>query len=741
MAKDTEELMDEEESPDAVELDDPPKKPGGISYEDDDPNLVEVFMDSEEGQEALADISKQVLEDFDAAWESAEEYRKRNADDWRLFAGELPKKQYPYENSANAHLPLMLENINRLSTRAYSELFGDWSKVFSVSRVGPNDDNIAEILSRHGNWQLAHQIPDFRRQQARGVLIFFAQGDVTGHSFYDSDREQNVHEILTCDEFVTPYSHVTTQPDYSDLPFVCKILHRYKHQLEAMSDQWFDVDKVISRDAPSWDDEPEGEYQRGVREAQGIELTESKRSNAYKLIQYEGWLELPGQDKQRFCQVIVDYHTRAILSLTIHEEEDWQDRARFDKQTAEGQQYQQALQAHGQMVQAYQQHTQARSEIQAEIGQLAQDPKHHADMMAALPPEAPPPPPEPPKPEWMLKSDVPAPVRKVPLHMFAHGVCIESLVGNLGLSFGRQQADHNRAVDTWVSQITDAATLANCSSWITAPGAEFDRPLMFAPGAINKLKNVGPGGLDANIKKMDTGQPSAGLFQLIDVVWGKAQSSIQSSPVLSGEAGKSGETFRGQMSRVEQASKQLSVPTTWYADFLRVMIKNNAKLNATFLKDEEILQVNQDRIGIMEELKVGRAMYQRNYQITFDSDLSFASDEQRIAQVDQALQMPKALGVPVGPRYVYEGMVQALTLRGQHKMVAALGAPPPMPTVPFGTPPPPPPGMQPPGAQPPGAPQAGPPSPGAPQQPPGKPAPQPPAQQGVPGPRPQPQQQ
>lgn len=695
-----------------------PKK--GLEYDDDDPNLALVFSKSVDGIATLKDVSKQVLEDFEDAWESTEDYRERAASNWALFAGELPKKSYPYENSANAHLPLMLENTTRIHTRAYSELFGDWTRTFNVLGIGPDDDSVAQILSRHGNWQLGQQLPDFKRQQARGLLIFFTMGDVTNHSYYDNAREQNAHEILTCDEFVTPYSHVTTMPDYSDLPYVCKIVHRYRHELEAMRDVWVDVDKVLERAAPSWEDDPVGAFGRSTAEAQRIEITDSKRSNAYKLIWYEGWVsDLPGQDRSRFCQVIVDYTTKIVLSLTIHEEEDWQDRERFDRQVAEGEQYSMALEQFTQMAQAFEQASQqhaidqaAHAEVGAEVGSVAMDPQHHADMMAAhaqVAPQAPQPlPPRPPQPDWMIENGPePLPVKRKPLHMFCHGVCIESLVGNLGLSYGHQQADHNRAVDTWISQFTDAATLANGGSFITTGTVDWDKPFQISPGKINRMKNVLAGDIDKHFKQLTLGQANPQLMELVSIVWDKAQSSIQSSPVLSGEAGKSGETFRGLNSRVEQASKQLSVPTSWYGEFFKKIVQNNAKLNAVYLRDEEIFMVNNDRAGTMEELKLGRKLYLRNYQITLASELTFSSVDAKIAAADEVLQMTNAFPQLQGnARFAYDALKKSLLLRSRQDLVDDLGPPPPPTTIPFGTPPPMPPGMVPgqPGAegQPPG---------------------------------------
>ena len=414
-------------------------------------------------------------------------------------------------------------------------------------------------------------------------------------------------------------------------------------------------------------------------------------------------MELPGQDRERFCKAIVDYETRAILSLTVHEEEDWQDRERFDRQMMELDQYTQAMGAYQSAAAEHDAMARAHDSVTQEIGDMAMDPQHQADMLAAHAP-LPPPPMAPPMPDWMAGDGEepgpaePEPVRKIPLHMFSHAVCIEPMVGNLGLSFGRQQADHNRAVDTWVSQFTDASTLGNSWSLITAGSIEFERPFSISPGTVNAAQGVAAGDLDKVIKELRPGQANPQLMDLIGLVKEWSQSSIQSAPILSGEAGKSGETFRGVNSRIDQASKQLSVPTRVFGDFFANIAKNNAKLNAVYLDDEEIFQVNNEQRDAMEELKVGRAMYVRNYQIKLKSDLTFASIDARIAAADECVQIPAAVPQLQGNAlYMYKALKKSFELRGRYDLIDALGPPPPPPQVPFGTP------VMPPG-MPPGAP-------------------------------------
>ena len=710
-----------------VHLEEPANEEDVFTFNEDAPNLVEEFMLHPDGVASLKKLSSAIVKNFDSDWDSSELYREQVAKDLKVLMGDLPKKDFPYSNCANVHIPIALENISRICFRAYGELFNDWSNVFGVVPTGPGDDALAQVLTKHGNWQIREQIPDFKRQMHRGLMAFLFNGDVTAHSYFDEITERNRHEILMPDEFVIPYTYTTTMPDYSDVPRMTKVMAMYRHELEAMAGKgWYDVDSVLDDKAPSWSDDPDRVVQRAAAEVNQLDIPEEDQGAPRKILWHEGWYELPGNDRLRFIQAFIDYSTRAVLRLTIHERPDWQDQQRFDRENAELQDYLISKQAytnqltqHADMLQQQseqygadiQQHEansfEGDSALAAAVGGglLAPHEAHAAGDFLKLPtppaPMAMPTPVEPVAPAWMQDpesgTDTPKPVKRVPVHMFAHGVCIEPLVGNLGVSFGRIQADFNRAANTAINQFVDAATLGNCSSFIAAAGVEFVGPFEMAPGKVNVLKSHNGNDLKSNFFELRPNGGNPQLVELADRMYAYGQSSIQAPSVLSGEPGKSGETFRGISARIEQATKQLSVATEKFADFLKQILMNNAALNATFLRDEEVFAVANSVLGAQEELRVGRQMYERNYRVEIRSDLRFATMAQRISEADEMIELPNRMPPLQGSlAFLYEATKKALEARGRQDMVSLLGPPPPHPMTPFGLAPPAPPGPPPP---------------------------------------------
>lgn len=658
-----------------------------FTYDVDAINMVVDFQGHETGKKVLKKIGDQVLGDFERAWDSSEEYRQRVAADYKLFTGHLPPKNFPFKGAANPHIPIMLENSARLVFRIASELFGDWSTTYGVVPIGADDEMVADVLTKHGNWQIRNQIVDFRRQMMRGLTIYIANGDVTAHSKYDPMEKRNRHEILTVDEFVVPFAMTSATPDYSDLPYKMQILRYYRHELQRMRGIWMNVDEVLERKAPSWDDDPEPVLRNANAEVTRITPDEAERYAPYKLVQYEGWTDLlPGQLEDRYVKVIVDTTTRTVLHLSVHEEEDWQDRIRYDQEMAELQMYREQRDQYGQVID---QMSARETELEATMAADTAGDFEKAEaggeltMMRQVPL-----PPSPIPPAWMADPDdleeLPREPTRKPINMYSHGVCIEPLTGIVGIGYGRILADMNVAANVAMSQFTDQATLAN--AWGLLVSEEFDigDSLNISPGGITKVKGLSANELKNSVMEL---KPAAANPQLIDVVrmmQSSAQEAAQSPDVLSGASGKSGETYRGHSSRIEQATLQLGVVARNYANFFEQILKNNAKLNSIYLPDEEIVSISQQPGTGAEQLRVSRDMYRRNYQIEVRSDLKFTSMAQRIAEADEVLAM--IMNNPVlmqNMSLLYQATKNCLVARGKHDMVALLGPPPPPPMAPM----------------------------------------------------------
>lgn len=732
-------------SPDHIEVDldaedaPQPDEVDITQYDQDAANLVPFFLQSDDGKKFLEKVAKQVCDDTERGWEAGEEYRNKIADNNRILTSFLKRKDLPFEGCANANVPLMLERLLRLEANVFVEIFLDRDTIFGVKPTGsqPQDFDDAEILTFHGNWQFKNEQTDFLSQQQLGVHLYFSNGDVFADSWRDTTKNRNRHDILTCDDLILPYVHVTHEVDLSDVPWKTKRVRKYRSELEDLrdSEEWSQVDEVLSKPPPAWDAGPHAPVvrEKGAKQ-EGIQAPESDPTAPYVFWEYLGYIRMPGGTKMRpICATVDSANTKSVVRLYVREKEDWRDRVRYDRQVEDAEKYIEDWQAFSA---AQGQTEQLRAQIQSpEI-----DPQDRATIEAALQQEEM----QPPVPPHWLEPKIqaqappeawqPDPVRRVPVERMSHGVCVKNPYGAYGIGFGSILADMNRLSNEALNRFYDSATLANCWSMLIPEGLDLgSNAIPFGPGKVIRVKNVTGEQLQNMVKELKPGPANPQLMDVVRLFDEKADSAVAAPGVLSGEPGKSGETYRGIGLRQQQATKQLSQAGIMYLRFLEQIFRNNAELNSLFLPDEEIIEVAElmdlpkeltdnrpNRVGTPQGpggrvIKVGRDMYRRNLRVTFTADVRFASQAQRVSEADEIVGMVTTLPpLQANPAFIYAAVSQALRARGQHHLIPLLGPPPPPPTTPFGMPPPPPPGMPPgpPGSPPaPGGPPVGPPQP------------------------------
>lgn len=721
-------------------------------------NLVPHFSGTKDGKEFLRKEAERVLDDFKEDWDSCEEWRKKRMIRWRLLVGDLDPKTFPSEDCANVHIPVMLERVLRIVHRLYAEMFPDRDVVFTALPVNALSRDRADVITLHDNWQLRKECPDFFKQNRRALMEFVTHGDCIFYSYRDIPAKRNRHEALNCEEVVFPYFWKTNRADMADIPRKTRVLRKFKHDLIELEIKgvYAKVSEMLEKEGdPSFQKGPELTVRPVVDKFEGKDApaTTSKKgvpsAAPYALYEYHGWAKLPGGDAERPVTITVEPTTKWILAYCIREQEDWKDRARHKAQVDDLQRHQQAQQQHDQIQQMHQQTLQMEMQLQTRLQQPDVPPEEAAMIQQQLARTEPhPPPPAPMPPAWLKPGQMqPDPVRVEPIENFSHGVCIENLDGSLGLGIGLLLEEFNKAANTAASQFTDAATFANVPTLLMPMAVEMepgDRRLSL--GEVNRISGISAEQVQNAIKVVQFPPANGQLLEVVKLMMEGADGVSSAPDVLSGEPGKSNETYRGIATRVEQATKQLTVLAQNYLEMLSNVLRNNARLNAVFMDETEVKSVIDPRTLEVQELKLDRSLYLEDYEVLFTADTRFGGRAAKIAEADQILGMVTSLPPPLSmqlfpPSFLYEAAVRALKARGVHDMVRYLGPRPPTPTQLPG-PPPGPPGAGPPGPpgpggpppsppRPPGAPGPGGPPQGPPQGPPRRPPP-PPMIQGPP---------
>ena len=648
---------------------------------EEEQNLVPFFLSQPDGLDKnsiLVDLPEQVIADFDDDWESSSEWREKRRKRNKLRYGDLSPKSFPFENCANVHFPVMLERELRLAHRIYSEIFPANDYVFTAIPASSASRDRSDLATLHSNWQIRKEISDFFRQQRRGITEFVGNGDVVFHSSRDIERGVNRHELLSCEEFCFPYVWKTTAVDMSDVPRKTRILRKYKHELIALEDsgKFSQVDKLLEQDKKG--NNKRGrigqEIETAVHDDQdkfhGLERPEDSTLPVYEVLEQHTWFKFPGDERDRPVIAFVEYSTGILLGLCLREQPDPKDENRYEKQT-------QDIKEFNSLVAQYKATQQKHDQMMAMLPTIPPD--EAAIMQGALaqgqlqlPQPAP----------WMKLDPTtgmatePSPVKIIPIEQFSHGSAIENIDGSLGFGIGFLLEGFNETADTLASQFIDSATLANTVTGLVHDQLKMDEgDTLVVPGELRRVRGPSIEQFQNAIKLVQFPQANPQMLEMVKLQLENADGVSSAPDVLSGESGKANETYRGIATRVEQATRQLSVLARNYLEVVTQVIKNNCHLNYLFMDDYELKSVIDARSGQSVDVELSRKIYRDDFDIAFSADTRFASRSERVTESDQLLglasqSMPKEVASMVfTPEFFRQAALKSLKARGMYDML------------------------------------------------------------------------
>lgn len=178
--------------------------------------------------------------------------------------------------------------------------------------------------------------------------------------------------------------------------------------------------------------------------------------------------------------------------------------------------------------------------------------------------------------------------------------------GFYDIGFGFLMNHLNETVNTIINQLIDAGTLANSQGGFIGSGLRLKSgPVRFSPGEYKPVHTNGP--IRDNIYKMDFGQPSPVLFQLLGLLIDASKDISNVKDVLTGEQNQSNIPATTTLALIEQGLK------TYSAIFKRIYLsltdefRKVFKLNSLYLPIEKYLSFH-DVDGINEDYKPDRGI-------------------------------------------------------------------------------------------------------------------------------------
>lgn len=629
-------------------------------------------------EEWLKKTAQKVVGDYKRDCGARTEHMKRRANQIKLFCGTLRPKSWPFENCANAHLPILAEAILRLEARILDQMIPAKGDIFHVKPTGMDDEDRAKRVEKHLNWQTKYEMRDWRIGFDATLMQVLIEGSAFRHIYRDVANNRNVATNIPIEDFVVPYTTKSVDPYMADVPRKTRVLRLSRHELEEREDAgvYFKIERLYEGEKDK-DGEPTGppvvempdtQMRETVDKAEGTDKPFGNDPDEKRVVlEQHRWLKVPKAtdgtdftDRERPICITVDMATEKVLNLYIREDEDPLDRMRFDNETM-----------------LYQQNEQAQQQQYAQqIEMLAMDPMATEEHALAVP-----------KPEPQPQ---PKPVRMRPIEYFVHYGCIPNPEGFYYLGVGYLLESENEVANTVMSQIIDAATLANVATGFINRQAKMKRGNQeIVPGQLVEVEPVGS--LDDMVKIIQFPGPQPAMFEVVKEMKESALGVSQANEVLSGETERN-ETATTTRIKASMALTNIAVIVRRLQMPLDYEIKALARLNSVFLDSEKpFLFVVPQPGGQLEQIQVTRQDYVEDLDILFTADPKMASQPQRVEEAQGALEMilqnPVLQMLPSYPNLVWTAQRKVFLAMDADDLVMAMGPPPPPPMPPMMMPP------------------------------------------------------
>jgi len=626
-------------------------------------NILPVLM--QEAPDWIAKEARKAISNAKEDDESRADYMKRYANQLKLFAGIVPNLGYPAQGAKAPHIAIMCKALLHLWARIYDQVVPAKGDIVKGKPLGPRDLPRAQRVEKHMNWQLRYRMPDWGTSHQVSILAWLMAGSTFRHYRWDPIARTHAVDHVPIDDIIVSYTETDVHPQMKTVERITRVLRMSRWELEAYVEtgHYSNLGAIFPPDGKEEGSTTDGDSlpsqsldeQSPVREAadliQGVEPPKQKDKNAKREI-YEQHTRLrfpkelkgalkPLADKTKPVILVVDKQSRKPLAVTIREEPDPVDKARFDE------------------------------EMRAFDAAV----KSTGTMTTTLPPGMTL---EPPKP--------PRPVRMQTLHNIIHFRLFPNPSGFYGLGVGYLLEGSNELANTLAAEYMLSAKFYNMFCGFLARGTKEKRgDVQMNHGKFIETE-LDPEVLDKGIKVLEKQPPSEGLMKVVEKLEQNSEIAANAD-ILSGERGASNETAKGMMVRNSNAMALISVMTRIYLDPLKYELKLIAHGNSIYLDEYEYFPFAEDVPGqpgqqqVVQE-KVGRADYVEDVHLEFTADARMISKPERIADAKDFAAMILNSPLAQNQLLVYFAFAQIFVAAEKPDYIAAMGQPPQPPPPP-----------------------------------------------------------
>ena len=695
----------------------PPSPTQEISEKD---NLAAVFRRDE-----LKKIGAKVCSKFSADVSSRADRMKKLKLLQDAYAMKAKPKSFPFHNAANVMTPTVAGPQLQIQARLFDMTWPATGKVFYAIAGSAEEMSIAGVAETFANSYVRYKMPYMSQGLDDTLHQMCLYGSAFRRTYWDAYERKVRSDWIPIDDFVVAATQRSQDPSMSDVPRYTMV-----HRMSATDIDNYILDGIFTLDPEgkeklkkSTADTALTDFGAATAKIDGVASGEADEDSLRQVLEQHCRWQMPKDGRHpafdgrsHYVMITVDAATEEVLRITLREEDDPDDKRRFDRQ-----------------MQAFEQYMQQKAVVEAAQmaqlqAQLAPPPPMDATMDPGMAPMGPPDasgPPEmggmdvagppgsdafgamvdragplptggmasaepPPVPEMPAPVNPPTPIRKRQICFFTHYRCFPS-EGFYGLGYGDMLYGLSLALNTTINQHIDGITLRNAKPMFMSRQVRMQRGAVnVQPGEAIEVDGPVSAIRDA-IMFLDPPDNDPSTVPLIKMMDGMKDAISGSSDMMSGQAPGSNQTKVGMQILAEQANLPISVLGRRVKEAFRHELDKIWRCWGVFLEDDEITDVVNEA-GLPDKVQIGRWMFSPNARVVPAADPRIRSQrmEDHMALVQYVMNNPMLQDPSVGAP-----IVRALTEQGFRlfpdgdKLLALL--PPPKPP---GPPPPPPPKPQ-----------------------------------------------
>lgn len=282
-----------------------------------DENLAEVLEDAE-----LEEIAGNVETWFTSDWNSNADWRRLFTEGLDLLGLKVEDVDQPFPGAANAVHPILIENVVKFQSKAYTELFPPngpvRTKVIGMQTIERQQQ--AQRVKDYMNYQIMYQMPEYGPELDRMLFYLAFAGSAFKKTYYDQALGRPKSIFLRVDDFVVNYGA-------TDLETAARYTHKYKissNELKKLvaAGVFRDVEGLPSAATPTDD-----EVQSALDDVEGTSRSDYWQDNEHTILEMHVDLDLDGDlaDEDGIARpyiVSVERDSGQVLSIRRNWKED-----------------------------------------------------------------------------------------------------------------------------------------------------------------------------------------------------------------------------------------------------------------------------------------------------------------------------------------------------------------------------------------------------------------------------------